>query len=59
MQAVAEVLPHQLRLAVHDVDRALVARARAQAAAAALFFVDTDDLADHGLSSLILIFNRK
>ena len=46
-QPVAVMLPHQLCLAVHQVNGPLVAGVDAAAAAIALFLVDVNDLSDH------------
>ena len=46
-KAVTEVLPGQLRFAVHHFDGTFVARLCAQPTAVAILFVDADDLSDH------------
>ena len=57
-QAVAVVLAHKARLAVHHGDGPLVAGAGAGAAAVALFFINANDLAKHGLSSIVFLCER-
>ena len=57
-QAVAVVLAHEARLAVHHGDGPLVAGAGAGAAAVALFFINANDLAKHGLSSIVFLYGK-
>ena len=52
-QTVAVMLVHQLRLAVHQTDGALVTGVDTGPAAVALLLVDMDDLADHGHDLLV------
>ena len=55
-KAIAEILPHQLCLAVDDVDGSLVAGGCAQPAAVAFFFVNMDDLPNHIYTLLLWVF---
>ena len=55
-KTVAEILPHQLCLAVNDVNRALMARSCAQTAAVALVLVNMNDFADHIFTSRFASF---
>ena len=55
-KAVAEIFPHQLCLAVDDVDGSLMAGGCAQPAAIAFFFVNMDDLPNHIYSLLLWVF---
>ena len=55
-KAIAEILPHQLCLAVDDVDSSLVAGGCAQPAAVAFFFVNMDDLPNHIYTLLLWVF---
>ena len=53
-QPVAVMLPHQLRLAVHQVDSALVAGVDTPAAAITFFLVDMNDLSDHVIPPVLI-----
>ena len=46
-KAIAEILPHQLCLAVDDINSTFVAGGCAQPTAVAFFFVNMDDLPNH------------
>ena len=52
-KAVAEMFPHELCLAVYDVDCALMTCLRAQPTAVALFLVYMNDFTDHGVTLLL------
>jgi len=55
-KAIAEILSHQLCLAVDDINGSLVAGGCAQAAAVAFFFVNMDDLPNHIYTLLLWVF---
>ena len=55
-QTVAVMLVHQLRLAVHQTDGALVTGVDASAAAITLLLINMNDLADHGHDLLVRFY---
>ena len=55
-KAIAEIFPHQLCLAVDDINGSLMAGGCAQAAAVAFFFVNMDDLPNHIYTLLLWVF---
>ena len=55
-KAIAEIFPHQLCLAVDNIDGSLVAGGRTQPAAVAFFFVNMDDLPNHIYTLLLWVF---
>ena len=55
-KAIAEIFPHQLCLAVDNINGTLVAGGRTQPAAVAFFFVNMDDLPNHIYTLLLWVF---
>jgi len=55
-KAIAEIFPHQLCLAVDNINGSLVAGGRTQPAAVAFFFVNMDDLPNHIYTLLLWVF---